>query len=536
MIKNVKILVLFAVVMLATTGYGAERPRLVVNFVVGGLRCEEFDKCSSSFLSDGFRRFMEKGVVCSNSYYEFMQTNSAATLATMTTGAAPSMHGVVGDKWVDYTTGTVVGLIADDTAESYGTDLGSSKVSNKNLVVPTLGDEVLDATEREGKVVTVAADVTSAIVMGGMKSRSVFWLDAARGKWTTSNKYAGGLPMWVTDYNDADPEKSYLGQEWVPVFIPETYKSKEATVINMDAAGKRVKSRRPTYRDYAKLQITPAGNYMVADFVKQVMVQEELGLDDNVDVLNVCFDASRFVSEMYGPESLEAEDMLYRMDLILSELMNYIETRVGGAKDVLFVLTSDHGMSDSYDFGVEDPRPRFNVAQFRVLLNGFMAAHYGGENWILEYSDRNIYLNRQQAYSMGLDVATVQRQAATFVLQFRGISHVLTSDDLMGGSFATSYGKLMQNGFYPKRSGDLMINLMPDWIEDEDEVRADSGSLYDYDRHVPLMFVGCDLEPMQIKEKVDMAQLPVTLAYIMGVERPAAAEVDEIEYFKELYK
>ncbi len=521
--------------LMSIAGFAGEPPRLVVNFVVGGLRCEELEKYGNAFLSDGFRRFMEQGVVCSESYYEFMQTNSAATLATITTGVAPSMHGVVGNRWIDYTRGETVELTADPSANSFGTDVERYHVSNKNLVVPTLGDELLDESEREGRVVTVAADVTSAIVMGGMRSSSVYWLDSARGKWTTSDKYKGGLPSWVRDFNEQDPEKSYLGQTWTPVFIPQTYKAREATVIELETTGRRVKNIRPTYRDYARLLTSPAGNNMVADFVKLAVTQESLGKDEVVDLLNVCFDSSRLVSQKYGPESLEAEDMLYRLDVLLGELMTYIEEHVGGKERVLFVLTSDHGMSDSYDFGVEEPRPRFNVSQFKVLLNGFMAAHYGGENWILDYCDRNIYLNRQQAYSMGLDVATVQRQAATFVLQFRGVSHVLTAGELMGGAFGNAYGRQMQNGFYPKRSGDLVINLMPDWIEEDDEFRAMSGSMYDYDRHVPLMFTGCGLAAGEVTERVDMAQLPVTLAYIMNVKRPSAADAEVIGYFKDLF-
>ncbi len=498
------------------------------------MRCEELERYKDNFFPDGFRYFMDNGVVCERSYYTSMQTNTAAALATITTGTSPAVHGVVGEEWVDYTTAETVSLTGDQSASSFNTDIETYHVSNKNIVVPTLGDELLNVSEHGSKVVTVATDATSAIVFGGMSSKKVYWLDSARGKWTTSNKYVDRLPSWIADYNSQGYEKAYLGLEWVPVYSAGTYKAKEGTVIDMSVGNKRVKNHKPSYRDYDKLLVTPSGNYMVVDFVKQTIAKEELGQGEGVDMLNVCFDTPRYISEIYGPESLETEDMLYRLDALLSELILYVKTECGEDK-VLFVLTSDHGMSDSYDYGDGAAHDRFNVAQARVLLNGFLTAMYGGENWVLGYMNRNVYLNRQQAYSMGLDVAAVQKQASSFVLQFRGVSHVLTADDMSSGSFDSSYGKLMQNGFYQKRSGDLMINLMPGWIETSDDVRAASGSLYDYDRHVPLMFAGCGLGAQRIKTKVEMEQLPVTLAYIMDINRPAASTADIIEFFEEQY-
>ena len=48
----------------------------------------------------------------------------------------------------------------------------------------------------------------------------------------------------------------------------------------------------------------------------------------------------------------------------------------------------------------------------------------------------------------------------------------------------------MQNSFYPRRSGDVILNLMPGWIEEQERCWSMSGSMYGYDTEVPLVFYG----------------------------------------------
>lgn len=93
-------------------------------------------------------------------------------------------------------------------------------------------------------------------------------------------------------------------------------------------------------------------------------------------------------------------------------------------------------------------------------------------------------------YKYGFDLEEVQSRAATFALQFRGVSGALTASDMQSGYFGKGYGEKMQNSFYPKRSGDVTINLMPGWIEERPNTVSLSGSLFTYDTHVPLIFMG----------------------------------------------
>ena len=171
-----------------------------------------------------------------------------------------------------------------------------------------------------------------------------------------------------------------------------------------------------------------------------------------------------------------------------------------------------------------------------MILNGFLSAQYEPANWILGYSERQIYLNREMIYKYGFDLEEIQSRAATFALQFRGVSGALTASDMQSGYFGKGYGEKMQNSFYPKRSGDITINLMPGWIEELPGKRSASGSMYEYDTHVPLMILGTPVFGQRITRTINMRDVAPTLARVMGISRPIASEGDPIEEIVRFYE
>ncbi len=329
------------------------------------------------------------------------------------------------------------------------------------------------------------------------------------------------LPDWVVACNTARPANLYIDTGWTPARPVRTYVNTVNTIFGGDGGGARITSfRQDRTVDYGAMLRSPVGNTLVADFARQAVVGEGLGKDDTTDLLYVCFDASRTVGERFGDGSMEFEDMIYRLDMDLAGLVSAIRAMVGGAENVLFVVTSDHGMSDA-----DSVRDRFNVPQFKTILNSFLGVQLGVGEWVLDYIDRQVYLNRNLIYQRNLNLEDVQNRAAAFVLQFRGVSHVLTSTALGSGYFGSGWGLRMQNGFYPRRAGDLMLNLMPGWIEDRPGVKNLSGSMYDYDTHVPLIMFGWAVPAgRRIDQRVDMTSLAPTLAHIMGIGRPIASD------------
>lgn len=527
-----KIISIFLICVLFPAAVMAAKPHLVVNIVISQMRYDYLTRFGENMSNGGFNKFLKDGVVFTDARYNFMQTTTPATLATLTTGADPSTHGIVGTRWIDYTLNTPIDLIEDYDMRGLDCDYGIGQYSPHNLTVPTLGDRLKEQNPAS-KVITVALDPVSAIVAGG-NTASVYWMDETRGNWISSTACMEELPGWVERYNGLRIADNFLDYNWMLSRTKDQYINTAFSIFDFEKESRFKKivtlkflKRKDIPKDYPAILRTPIGNSLVTEFAKQAIIYEELGNNDNTDLINIIYDSPRYIGELFGGESMEVEDMLYRLDEDIEELVSFIGSHTD-LRNVMIVLTSDHGASDSYDYK-ETPRERFNTSQFKVIMNGFMNTQYGPGDWVIDYVDRQLYLNRNLVYSNNLSLEEVQNRVAAFALQFRGISHVLTSTALQNSSFNGGYAEKMQNSFYPKRSGDITINLMPGWIEESDDKRSTSGSMYEYDTHVPLMILLPGFPSQKISRTVNMRDVAPTLARIMQISRPIAAEGEPVE-------
>ena len=275
--------------------------------------------------------------------------------------------------------------------------------------------------------------------MAGLGTEA-YWVNTATAGWTSSSRYMLYLPGWVERFNDQYRGNSYLADWfWTLHLGPERYVNRRYGRIDLPEDA-RFRELAPIGGlpctagggRYVPVFATPLASDLVADFAMQAVVREELGQDEAPDILNICFDAPRDIIAHYGPESVEAEDMFYQLDRTVGSLISFIVSQVGQER-VLFVLTSDHGSSQAFDAAAPS-QERFNGEQFRTIINSFLCAQYGGEEWVAGYANRRLYINRREAFNRNLSLGEVQRRAADFALQFRGISRVVPRLRLAGWS------------------------------------------------------------------------------------------------------
>ena len=499
------------------------RPRLIVNIIVGSMRAEDIDRYRENFGEGGIRKLIDHGARYTDSRYDFQQTTTPVALATLTTGAMPSTHGVIASRWMDYTSNKPVLLIGD--AENPAPD---------QLIAPTLAETLLQQAAGSSAV-TVAADPLSAIVMSG-RGGLAYWLDE-RCSWTTSPAYAEALPEWIVRSNREQFNRSYVASEWRSYLVSDKYRNTRHWDIQLTGRNRKMQSSEAPKRlkltnDYEKLLYTPAGNTAIFGFAKQAIAQYKLGKDEVPDLLNICLDPARRIIEAYGPESIEAEDMYYQLDRDLEDFLTFLFAQVKN-HEVVVVFTSDHGTSPSCDYG---PRPvdRFNSRQFEIIINGFLNVRYGTGSWILACEEGCLWLNHNLIYERGLNLSEVQNEVAIFAMQFSGISHALAATAMRTSYFGSGYARKMQNSFYPRRSGDVILNFVPGCIEERERCVSASGSLYGYDTQVPLVFYGMGIGAQRIGRRVDMTAVAPTLARLAGITEPAASEGSVLEEIVDL--
>ncbi len=488
------------------------------------MAADDIERYHKNFTALGFKRFDYEGVVCSNTYYNHPTGATVSSLATLTTGAMPETHGIVSSAWFDYTTLERVELTHDPSERATEFDVEPWGDSATRLIAPTL-TQTLIRSNLKSRTLTMAINAESAIVMNGGEGLTL-WIDPRSCRWASSTAYLDQMPFWVSDLS-----KRISQQDWSAMYPRERYintinlgliHGSESEIIDSPLYNVSDREWR-NKRIYESIAYTPYGNKLLLDSAWDGVKSLNLGGDGHTDILNLVLDTAGNIASYYGSRSIEMEDMYYQLDRDFGRFVESVRSWVKG-RDVLFTLTSDHGTTPYYD---EDKR--FNSEQFIAILNSYIGAKYGSQEWVLGYENRSIYLNRELINSRKLDIAQLQDDIAAFAIEFRGVSSAMTATALRNSYFAGGHQQAIQSGFYGQRSGDVVITLMPEWIEERGDMRSLSGSVYGYDNHVPLYIWGSGVAQHKITRQVEVRDIAPTLAKIVEIECPLASSGRVIE-------
>src|SRR5262249_56010453 len=106
------------------------------------------------------------------------------------------------------------------------------------------------------------------------------------------------------------------------------------------------------------------------------------------------------------------------------------------------------------------------------------------------------------------------------------VGRVFTGGELMaGGAMSDIIGRRVQNGYHPPRGADLVIILEPYWIYTarDTPTGAAHGTPYNYDTHVPIIFMGAGIKPGRYHKRVAPNDIAPTLATMLEVEIPSGS-------------
>jgi predicted AlkP superfamily pyrophosphatase or phosphodiesterase len=525
---------LFGNCALAQMNIPPERPRLIVQIVVSQMRYDYLQRYADKFSNDGFRQLIDEGSFCRNARYNYLLTQSLPGMATIATGTYPSVHGIVSNKWFSPVTGKEVDAIADDKVRTVGGSFFNGKYSPRNLITSTVGDEIRMIDPRS-KVIGVSLEPSSAIISSGHNANGAYWLDIERGSWISNSHYIEQLPLWVDTLNAKGFGALYLNRDWSLLNPLENYLEADTSVVVEPHARKRLADKlnrlvkgiispKKPIRDYSPLLESPYGITYTKDMAIAAIVGENLGKDNHTDFLSVTFTPTRKIGEKYGPHSIEMEDTYLRLDRELAHFINFLNFEVG-RHNYLLILTSDQGVASTPEHLEKSKIPGgyFDPRQASILLSSYLNVTYGTGNWILGFYDKQIYLNKRLIEDSNISLRDFQDKIALFMLQFTGVANVATSYTLQSGNFTGGVFEKFQNSFNQRRSGDIIINLEPGWVERNGGNVTSSNSPYSYDTHVPLIWYGWRIKRRQILNPVDMSDIAPTISTLIGTSWPSGA-------------
>lgn len=506
-----------------------EKPRLIVCMVVDQMRYDFIDRYWGKFGEEGIKKLVGSGTFCRNASYNYLINETAVGNSTIATGALPSYHGIISNNWYNNLRDEVVYCVADENVRTVGGSFESGRFSPRQLLASTIGDEIHLASNFRSKVIGLALDGSAAILSAGHSADYAFWYDDETGNWVTSNYYADSLPAWAREFNAKKIPESYLTRVWEPLLPIREYTESgtDDSEFEPGLGGQsvfpydlnRLSTPKRKQRDYSILKYTPFGNVLTHDFAIAAIMNEQLGQDEYTDYLAIGFTANEYIGKCFGTNSVEVEDAMLRLDQEIAHLLEFIDQYVG-IQNSLILLTSDHGLaySPAYLTSRKIPSGDFNPYSALSLLGSYLNAIYGKGDWIRYYYGQQIYLNHELIETSGISFQEIQERTAQFLIQFEGVSNAVTSYTLQTSNFSEGIFQRMQNGYHQKRSGDVIINLAPGWIE---KINGESyHSSYLGDNHVPLIWYGWKIRRSTLTRPVKMIDIAPTISYFLEISRP----------------
>lgn len=512
------------VVLLAVSGAQAQQatsvPKLVVTVMIDQLRSDYLEAFSPLYYEDGFKRLMKEGRVFVDAQYPVADVDRAAATATLFTGTVPYDHGIVGQKWLDRNSLRPVYCVDDDQYEGVNT---SDKSSPKNLGVSTIVDELKVATDGQAVVYSIAPFRDVAILAAGHSADCAFWLDDQTGNWAGSSYY-GNMPLWASVYYD----RHRLSQS-VPKMTYEPV-SEVVGSFNYFASGglkkpfKHTFSKDHPYVDYKACALV---NEEVTRMAEACLYTSTIGYDQVTDFLSVSYYAGNYNHESVNASPIEMQDTYVRLDACIRDLIQAVDKRIG-LKNALFVLTSS-GVTEENSVDLAKyriPHGTFYINRTSSLLNMYFMAQFGAGQYVDAVFGNQIYLNHKLLEEKQLNIVDVMERAQEFLLQCSGVKDVYTSQRLTLGAWTPGISRI-RNGYNPKCSGDIFIEVAPGWELKNEEMNTSSQIRASY-AEFPVIFFGYEIEPQKEYTSTSVDVIAPTLAHYMRIRAPNACSTRPI--------
>jgi len=515
----------------------ADNPKLVVGIVVDQLRYDYIPLYWDKFEEDGFKRLVEQGFSFNNNHFNYFPTYTGPGHASVYTGATPSVNGIVGNAWYDRNIDRSMYVVSDSTVSPIGTDSDAGKMSPRNLLSTTVTDELKSASP-ESKVIAVSIKDRGAVLPAGHLGDAAYWYEGETGNFVSSSWYVSELPEWLQDFNDRELAKDFASRTWETLLPMDQYT--ESSADNRPYEGTFENEDAPVFPhnlganrgdEYGIISSTPFGNTLIAELAKSAIEGEDLGSGDVTDFLSVSFSSTDYVGHMYGPYSVELQDTYLRLDRNIAGLLNYLDQQVGKG-NYLVMLTSDHGVVDVPQELIDKNLPGgyFDSDKAVDELEEFLKTEFGNEEWIEDYTNQQVYLDRNLVDENGLSLKVVQQKAADFLLQFEGVKSTNTAYNYQYERYSSGQEAMYQRGFLYDRSGDVFIQLKSGWLDSDYPTGTSHGSPYNYDTHVPLLFYGWNVPEGETSRKTAIPQIAPTISNMLNIPLPSGSEANILQF------
>lgn len=506
-------------------------PRLGVVIVLDQFCAEHLTRYSQLF-TGGIARMIDKGVVFTDAHHDHAMTLTATGHATLSTGCYPSRHGIVGNNWVERSTGQRVYCCTDSTVQIFG-DADAAGCSPRYLMTNSIGDWLRDAWPG-ARVVSVSQKDRSAIMLGGQKADAVYWFDDAKGRFVTSSYYMDSLPSWASSYDCFPFREMAIREGWRKMWPDSVYNL--ANEDGFPAENDGVYTTFPhLYDSVAAIASTPSewmvgtpfSDQMVLDFARTLITAEELGSDSVPDLLCISLSAVDYIGHSFGPFSQEVLDGLLRADANLMIFLAALDSLVGAGHYTL-AMSSDHGvmpLPEETSRGGEyaERISRTDAKQHLEVAVRQVADAAGIAQPLILGQTNGLILDTKAGEKHGIRPPDLRQAVAQVVRKIDYVEDVMTYEDLtLPNGDGSGYRELYRHSFHPDRTPDVVIRYKENVLVLDSKYGTTHGTPYDYDTHVPIIFFGAgvDASSRTVDDRVRTIDFAPTMAELLGIPVP----------------
>lgn len=523
---------------LAASAQNLQRPKLVVGIVVDQMRWDYLYRYYDRYSNDGFKRLLNGGFSCENTFINHLPSVTGVGHATIFTGTVPSIHGIAGNEWTDQLTGKTMYCVADSTVLPVGNAISTEgKMSPRNLLTTTITDELRMATNFRSKVVGVSLKDRASILPAGHNPTAAYWLDDATGNFITSTYYMEQLPAWVNLFNSKRRIEQLIANGWNTLYPINTYKQSDADakpyegLFSGETSSVFPHDIKAAYaRSKGSFRNTPFGNTLTLEFALEALNAYQLGRGEATDFLTINFASTDYVGHMFGPNAIEVEDAYLRLDKNLAELFKTLDAKIGKGQWLVF-LTADHAAAHAIDFMKEHnlPAQAGRGGPLRDSLNKILSEKFQTSGLVRSIANYQVNFDLNKITSANLDLNAIRQTAVDYLQRQPGISYAVDLAWIGRAPVPEKLKTMMINGYNFKRSGQIQIVLNPGWFDAYSKTGTSHGAWNPYDTHIPLLWYGWNIKHGVSNREVHMQDIAVTLAALLHIQMPNGSIGNVIE-------
>ena len=464
-------------------------PKLFVFLIAEQFRQLYLDRTWSRLAPGGFRELMTKGV-----YYPDCRLAAsgftATGLATLATGAYPSLHGIVADQWYDRKTHAL------------------TKARAEMLEATTLADEV--ARAGHSRIFCLGLNEGPASLLAGHSRGQVFRMDI-QGQFNTR----GNAPEWLAAHNSARPIEELHDKKWVAVGA-EGRDLPPLRTLTYDP-------KRPE-EFFALYQSSPFCQDAQFELLRTMATAEKLGQGPTLDFVFVSLGSMALLGYETGSDSPLMDQMALHLDRQIQGTLEMLN-KAPGKNNYNLIFAAAHGAPPDPDPAMRSQKAISGERIARAIekaLSEWIDTGAVKNAYVDKYVYPFLYLKLETLHKQNTPLRGARKLAGEAALRLPGVAGYYTADG--DCSHTGEWRRRFENSFHELRSGDVMLSYEPEAVEDFGAGRGVSyGSLYNYDTRVPLFLYGPQFGKRLIERAIETVDLAPTVARAAGIGTPSSA-------------